>query len=255
MMNLDDDYRNPFDSEYRPDPPYDDEEYDRIREACGMLLSQWCVVRNKDKQSKSIWELIANTRYRPQIEKNLSNVNMELTVIDASMREVAYIHSENSGGHARFSKAESIVLLRSYQLLQQSRARVALSSTPAGHSVDIQDLMSACNVGVSSKNAIDLKTMKTILYKLEQYNLLRVEEKYKKDFNEFTAVTILPSVSYLLQNPPLDEVDRILKAYIQEGKKDGSGGGNDTEDLLNDDAVYRVPDETENVQREFDEDA
>ena len=221
-MMMDEDYLNPFDAEFRPDPPYSDEEYQEIREVCGLLLSQWCVVRHKDPESKRCWDLIANTRYRPQIEKNLSNVNMELVVVDASMRELAYVRSGSAQGHVRFSKAESIVILRANQLLQQSRAKVALSSTPASCPVDIQDLMSACNVGVNSKNAIDLKTMKAIVYHLEQYHLLRVEEKRKKDFHELTTVTILPSIQQLLKDPSLEGIDRVLTAYLKEGRSAGA---------------------------------
>lgn len=197
---------------FEPDPPYSDDELLRIRECCSTLLSQWAVVRRKDKNSRKLWDDIANARFLPRIRENLEEVGYELVITEAQGREVAYLKGDKPQMRVKFKKAETIVILRMYQLLRNNRTKASLLQT--GCVVDVRDLYNA--VVAHQKVVLKEDDIKRILYDLERYQLCRIDEKRKKNFSFNTQIVILPAVECMIGDKPVGWELEMLNQFKQE---------------------------------------
>lgn len=200
---------------YNPDPPYTDEELASIRECCSVLLSQWCVVRGRDRESQRRWDTIASPRYLPRIKENLDEIGFELTVMEAPGRQVAFLKGAYPQLRVQFNKSESIVLLRMYQILRNNLTKASLLQT--GCMTDVKDILSA--VQAHQKMKVDEKDIRRILYDLERFNLCSIEEKRKKNFSLNTQIRIFPSVEQFIGDKPVGWELEQLEMFKQERRE------------------------------------
>ena len=197
---------------YEPDPPYSDEEHTRIQTCCAELLMHWAIVKGKDKESRRMWDDIASARYRPRIRENLEEVGYQLEVVEAVGREVAYVRSERVDMRAKFNLAETITLVRMYQLWRQNNAKVSLLQT--GCVTDVRDLLAT--VQAHKKVPIKEADIKQILYHFEHYNICSVKEKRKKDFSLNTQIVILPAIACMIGDQDQSWEIEMLRQYAAD---------------------------------------
>lgn len=199
--------------EYEAEFSYTEEELGRMQDICGILLSEWCIVRDRDERSKELYDFAANPRYKEHIKNMLSNVGFDMLVTEGVGRQVVYLNSGHPRTHANFNKTESTVLIRLCQAYRNNRTKASMIQ---GKNVtDADEILRMTNAFLTTP--IDnIKVLGKILYRLESFNLVRVEESRKKDFSKDTVVTILPSLDCMLSSLTMLDLNQRLKEYMDE---------------------------------------
>lgn len=188
------------------------------------LMRHWCIPRAKNPECRADYDFIdINQRY---FETIASLVGFHLVVHKAAGMEVVYLEAGDPLNRWKMNKAQSTVFLRLLQTFLETNGKVSLNGGECN--ILAEDLLNKVNAFSSSPMTYD--SLSRILYLFDEFNLVQVCTKRKKDFSESSVIQILPSVTRVLPLFKLENVAGTLESYRIESNRSLLEGDSATSD-------------------------
>lgn len=191
----------------------DDALQEEARAIFAKLMRHWCIPRAKNPECKHDYDFIdVNQRY---FETLAFLVGFNLVVHKAAGMEVAYLETGDPLNRWKMNKAKSIVFLRLLQYFLETNGKLSLNSGECN--IPAEDLLNKVNA--FSSTPLGIEALGNILFLFDEFNLVQVCVKRKKDFSESTVIQILPSVTRVLPLYKLENVAELLESYRAESTR------------------------------------
>lgn len=191
-------------------------EQEAAKEIVAKLLRSWCIPREKNNECRRDFNFIdSHVNYFSTL---LSLCGFTLVVSKSAGMEVAYLVDGNPLNRWKMNKEKSIVFLRLFQTYLENMVKLSLSGGDCV--ITVEDLQEKVNV--VSRNPMDIPTLEDILFLFDEFNLVQVCVKRKKDFSMDTIIRVLPSVTKVLPNAKIENITSLLESYCAESSRKSS---------------------------------